>query len=311
MALAVVAGCGNDTGPEEGGEEGPVSVRVGDVLGVPAAFLEFAVQEGIFSEHGLDVRVEANPGGAANIPGVVAGDFEIAGSNVVSVLLARNEGLPLKMVSAGTFGGPDAEGDFAAILVTEDSPIQAPADLDGRTVAINTLANVAEVTTRAALENAGAGHQDIEFVELGFPEMIPALQDGQVDAIFEIEPFLSVGLGQGLRPVIAPYSGTRPDMAIGSYFSSDQYIAENPDVVDSFIAGISDAGEHIAANPDAFRDALVELADLDPEVAAEVNLPRWGGPVDVPSVELTGELMVRYGLLEEVPPMTEVVYPPS
>src|SRR5918998_6548794 len=92
MALAVVAGCGNDTGPEEGGEEGPVTVRVGDVLGVPAAFLEFAVQEGFFSEHGLDVRVEANPGGAANIPGVVAGDFEIAGSNVVSVLLARNEG---------------------------------------------------------------------------------------------------------------------------------------------------------------------------------------------------------------------------
>jgi NitT/TauT family transport system substrate-binding protein len=311
MAVAVVAGCGSDTGPDEGGGEGPVTVRVGDVLGVPAAFLEFAVQEGIFAEHGLDVQVEANPGGAANIPGVVAGDFEIAGSNVVSVLLARNEGLPLKMVSAGTFGGPDAAGDFAAILVTEDSPIQAPADLDGRTVAINTLANVAEVTTRASLENAGAGHENIEFVEMGFPEMIPAVQDGQVDAIFEIEPFLSVGLGQGLRPVIAPYAGTQPDMAIGSYFSSDQYIAENPAVVDSFIAGISDAGEHIAANPDAFRDALVALADLDPAVAAEVNLPRWGGPVDVPSVELTGDLMVRYGLLEEVPPMMEVVYPPS
>jgi NitT/TauT family transport system substrate-binding protein len=311
MVLAVVTGCGSDTGPDEGGEEGPVTVRVGDVLGVPAAFLEFAVQEGIFEEHGLDVQVEANPGGAANIPGVVAGDFEIAGSNVVSVLLARNEGLPLKIVSAGTFGGPDAAGDFAAILVTEDSPIQAPADLDGRTVAINTLANVAEVTTRASLENAGAGHQNIEFVELGFPDMIPALQDGQVDAIFEIEPFLSVGLGQGLRAVIAPYSGTQPDMAIGSYFSSDQYIAENPDVVDSFIAGISDAGEHIAANPDAFRDALVELADLDPEVAAEVNLPRWGGPVDVPSVQLTGDLMVRYGLFDEVPPMTEVVYQPG
>lgn len=311
MALAVVAGCGSDTGPDEGGEEGPVTVRVGDVLGVPAAFLEFAVQEGIFSEHGLDVQVEANPGGAANVPGVVAGDFEIAGSNVVSVLLARNEGLPLKIVSAGTFGGADAAGDFAAILVTEDSPIQAPADLDGRTVAINTLANVAEVTTRASLENAGAGHENIEFVEMGFPDMIPALQDGQVDAIFEIEPFLSVGRGQGLRPVIAPYSGTQPEMAIGSYFSSDQYIAENPEVVDSFIAGVSDAGEYIAANPDLFRDALVELADLDPEVAAEVNLPRWGGPVDVPSVELTGDLMVRYGLLDEVPPMTEVVYSPS
>jgi NitT/TauT family transport system substrate-binding protein len=307
----VVAGCGTDSEPEASGEDGPVTVRVGDVLGIPAAFLQFAVQEGFFEEQGLDVQVEANPGGAANIPGVVAGDFEIAGSNVVSVLLARGEGLPLKIVSAGTFGGPDAASDFARILVTEDSPIQEPADLDGRSVAINTLANVAEVTTRAALENAGAGHESIDFVEIGFPDMIPALQDGQVDAIFEIEPFVSIGLSQGLRPVIAPYAGTQPDMAIGSYFSSDQFIAENPDAVESFITGVSDASEHIAANPDEFRDELVDLAGLDPAVAAEVIVPRWGGPVDVPSIELTGDLMVRYGLLEEAPPTAEVVYQPS
>jgi NitT/TauT family transport system substrate-binding protein len=306
----LLAGCGSDQ-PEGGAppaQEGPVTLRVGDVLGTPAAFLQYAVDEGFFEEQDLDVQVEPNPGGAANIPGVQAGDFEIAGSNVVSVLLARSQGLPVKLISAGTFGGETPETDFAQILVTEDSDIQGPADLDGRSVAINTLANIAEVTTRAAVENAGGGHEDIDFVELGFPDMIPALQDGQVDAIFEIEPFVSIGLAQGLRPVVAPYAGTEPGMAIGSYFSSDEFIAQNPEVIDRFIAGVSAAGAFVAERPDQFREALVELADLDPAVAAEVIIPAWGGPVDVPSVELVGELMLRYGLLEQVPATDQVVY---
>ena len=303
----VLAGCGDDD-PAPADPAGPVTLRVGDVLGTPAAFLQYAVQEGFFEEQDLDVQVEPNPGGAANIPGVQAGDFEIAGSNVVSVLLARSQGLPLKLISAGTFGGDSAETDFAQILVTADSDIQSPADLAGRSIAINTLANIAEVTARASIENAGGSHEDIEFVELGFPDMIPALQDGQVDAIFEIEPFVSIGLAQGLRPVIAPYAGTEPGMAIGSYFSSDDFIAGNPDVIDRFIAGVSAAGEFVAENPDQFREALVELADLDPAVAAEVVIPTWGGPVDVPSVELIGDLMLRYGLLEQIPATADVVY---
>jgi NitT/TauT family transport system substrate-binding protein len=311
-AALLVTGCGGDdpnpagTGPA--GEPEQVTLRVGDVLGTPAAFLEFAIQQGFFTEQNLDVQVEPNPGGAANIPGVAAGDFEIAGSNLVSVLLARSQGLGIQLVSAGTFGGDSEATDFAQILVRPDSDIRGPADLDGRSLAVNTLANIAEVTARASIENSGGGHENIDFVELGFPDMIPALLDGQVDAIFEIEPFVAIGLAQGLRPVIAPYAGTQPGLAIGSYFSSDEYIAEHPDVIDRFVAGVSAAGAYVAEHPDEFRTALVDLADLEPEVAQEVVIPAWGGPVDVPSVQLVGELMVRYQLIDQAPAVDEVVY---
>lgn len=287
-----------------------VTLRVGDILGTPAAFLQYAVNQGFLDEQGLDVHVEPNPGGAANIPGVEAGDFEIAGSNVVSMLLARGQGLQVRMISAGTFATDDPDVDFSQVLVTADSPIEGPADLDGHSVAVNTLANIAEVTIRGSLENVGAGHENIDFVEMGFPDMIPALQEGRVDAVHVIEPFLSIGLDEGLRPIIAPYAETQPGMAIGSYFSSDEFIEQNPDVIDRFIAGVSAAGDYVAANPDEFRDALVDLANLEPDVAAVVNLPPWGGPVDVPSVELIGELMVQFGLIDQVPPVDEVVYLP-
>jgi NitT/TauT family transport system substrate-binding protein len=286
------------------------TIRVGDITGIPAAFLQYAVQEGFMEEQGLTVEVVPSPGGAANVPGIESGDFQIAGSNVVSVLLARNQGLGIKMISAGTFATEDPAEDFSQVLVAEDSPIQGPADLNGRAVAVNTLSNIAEVTIRASVENAGAEHSDIEFVEMGFPEMVPALQGGEVDAVHVIEPFLSIGLNEGLRPVIAPYAGTEPGMAIGSYFSSDAYIEENPEVIDGFIAGVTAAGDAIAEDPDAFRESLVDLADLDPAVAESVKLPEWGGPIDTASVELIGELMVRYGLFDEMPPLEDVAYQP-
>jgi NitT/TauT family transport system substrate-binding protein len=224
------------------------------------------------------------------------------------VLLARAEGLELQMVSAGTFGPEDPAEDFARILVPADSDIDGPEDLDGRSIAVNTLANIAELTIPAGLDNLGAAHENVDLVEIGFPDMLPAIEDGRVDAVFVIEPFVSIGLAQGNREIFSPYADTAPNLAIGSYFSSDEYIAANPDVIDRFIAGVSAAGEYIGQNPDEFRAALPELADLDPEVAEVVNVPGWGGPVDVASVELIAELMVRYDLFDDAPPIADVVY---
>lgn len=298
------------TAPEEEEEEEMVTLVVGDILGTPAAFAQFTADQGFFAEQGLDVTIEANPGGAANIPAVEAGDFQIAGSNVVSVLLARSQGLELKMVSAGTFGTDDPDTDFSLVLVPDDSDIQGPEDLNGRSVAVNTLANIAEVTIRASLENAGAEHEDIDFVEMGFPDMVPAALNGTVDAVHVIEPFMAIGLSEGMRPIIAPYAGTRDNLAIGSYFSSDSYIAENTDIIDRFIAGVSAGGDYVAENPEEFRQALIDIAGLDPAVAEVVNIPPWGGPVDTESVQLIGDFMVQFGLLDEVPAMEDVVYLP-
>jgi NitT/TauT family transport system substrate-binding protein len=286
------------------------SITVGDIAGTPSAFLSFAVEQGFFEDEGLDVTVEVSPGGAANIPGVMAGDFEIAGSNIVSVTLACGEGLPLRMVSAGTFATQDAEEDFSAVLVLPDSGIEDHNDLDGRSVAVNTLANIAELTIRASLDNLGAEHENIDFVEMPFPDMLPALQDGNVDAVHVIEPFMSLGLQQDMRSVLVPYNQTEPGLAIGSYFASDDYIEANPDVVDRFVAGVATASDYIADNPDEFRDALPELAGLEPEVAETVNVPDWGGEVDVGSVELIVERMVEFDIIADPPPIDDLVYTP-
>lgn len=286
------------------------SITVGDVAGIPSAFLTYAVDEGFCEDEGLDVTVSVSPGGAANIPGVESGEFEIAGSNIVSTLLARQQGLNLQIVAAGTSTGDDPENDYHAIVVPGDSDISDPGDLSGKAVAVNTRANISELGVRFAAEEFGVDADSVDYVEIGYPDIVPSLSEGRIDAALLNEPFRTVALSQGMRAIYAPYVHIEPGLAIGSYFSSDQYIEENPEIIDAFVSCTDAAGTYIAENPDEFRSALAELAGLDPDVAAEVYLPRWGGPMDPQAVEQLGELTVEYGFVPEVPSAEEMVYQP-
>ncbi|NKX52173.1 nitrate ABC transporter substrate-binding protein, partial [Arthrobacter deserti] len=45
--------------------------------------------------------------------------------------------------------------DHGGLLVLPESPVRTAADLEGRTVAVNTLLGLHEVTTRTAVEKTG------------------------------------------------------------------------------------------------------------------------------------------------------------
>jgi NitT/TauT family transport system substrate-binding protein len=303
LALAALAaGCGDD---DDDGGGGPASVTVSDTAGVPSAFLEYGVEEGFFEKRDLTVEVQPSQGGATVVPAVVSGDVDIGGSNLVSVLLAQGKDIPVKIVAPGTF--VDGNKDFSAIVVAKDSPIRDPADLEGRTLAVNTLKNVAEVTARAALEKEGVDTAKIELTEVDFPDMTAAVEQGRVDAAFAIEPFVTQATAAGNRIVLRPYVGTKPGLQIGCYFTSEQYLAENEDVVQRFREGLAETARAIASNPDGFREFLPEASEIPPPAAQQAVLPAWKASSDQASLDLTADLMERYDVTPEKPDTSEAL----
>src|SRR5918995_421571 len=113
LVVLVLAACG-DGGGGSGADEagGPDRVRVQDTAGVPSAFLEYGVQKGFFEDHQLDVEVTPSQGGATVVPAVVSGDTDIAGSNLVSVLLAQGKDIPVKIVAPRTLVRGAEKQDF-------------------------------------------------------------------------------------------------------------------------------------------------------------------------------------------------------
>ena len=307
LALLAVTACGDDDGGGGGEGGGPERVSVQDTAGVPSAFLEFGVDRGFFKKRGLDVQVTPSQGGATVVPAVVSGDSDIAGSNLVSVLLAQGKGVPVKIIAPGTFVRTRPSEDFSAILVAGDSDIRSPQDLEGKTMAVNTLKNVAELAAKASLAKRGVDVSKIKLTEVDFPEMNAALAEGRVDAAFQIEPFVSLGLKEGDRIVDRPYVGTKPGLQIGCYFTSERFLSENGDVVERFRQGVADTAAAIAEDPAAFREFLPEASEIPPPAAQKAVLPAWKAENDQASIELTAELMERYGVVEERPDTSDAV----
>lgn len=274
----------------------PVKINVAETAGIPSAFLNYGVQKGFFKEEGLDVTVDTSTGGAAAVPGLISGGLQLAGSNTVSALLAASKGLPISIVAPGTFASETPKKDFSAVLVAKDSGIKAPADLAGKTIAVNTLENIGDVSITAALEKQGVDVSGIKFVEIGFPDMLAALERGQIDAAWEIEPFVAIGTATGNRPVLWPYVDAHPGLMIGSFLATNDYRQQNPKVIEAFRKGITKTVQAVSQDPESFRNALPQLAKVKPEMAKSMTLPIWKADVDLESLKFIEEQMRDHGV---------------
>ncbi|MFC7406921.1 ABC transporter substrate-binding protein [Georgenia alba] len=313
-AALALAACGGGSGGEgtggggEGEGGGPRAITVAETNGMPSLFLTYGVQEGYFEEQGLDVEVSTQMGGSAAVPALMSGEIEAAGSNVVSLLLAGSQGLPLSIVAAGTSAAQDSEEDFSGLVVPADSDIAGPQDLSGARIGVNTLENINEVVIGNVLEAEGLSLEDVELVELPFPDMQPALERGDVDAAVLIEPFLTTAVSDGMTAVARPYTALRPGLQIGAYVMTQETTETDPELVSDFQAGVQATADAIAEDPQAFRDALPELGDFDPQIAADLSLPVWHGTNDEESLALINESLVTYGILDSEVDLSTLLY---
>lgn len=317
VALAVtgsmgVVACGDgaeQATPDGPSKDNPISIKVGDVEGAPASFLNFGVQKGFFTEHGLTVTVVQQQGGAAIIPSLVSGDLQFGGSNMVSMLLARDRGLAVQIVAPGTSVGADPGKDFSAVVVAGDSRTATAKDLPGKTIAVNSLKNVNEVVLKSYLESQGVEPTALKYVELGFPDMLPAIAQHRVDAALVIEPFATVAQSQGARVLFHPYVEARPNLGVGTYSATEKYVQANPAVVKAFREATAQTAAYITAHPDEYRAALPKIAKVQADLASRVNIPVWGTSVDMTSLEFFADRMVRYGLVKTKPDVAAAVAP--
>jgi NitT/TauT family transport system substrate-binding protein len=294
-------GSSDASGATTGGADDAVTtLTMAETPGSPFAFVSYGVQRGHFEDEGIDLQPRVNPGGGTStVPALLQGDMDVLGLDMVSTLTSIGADLPIKMVAAGSATSEDAEGDFAAVLVRADSPIQGPEDLDGVRMGVNALRNVNELYIRETLDELGKPQDAISPVELPFPDILAAIDRGDVDAGVVIEPFATIGRNQGLRVVDRPWHAIDPGLQIGTMVMTDETVARvGEDVVAAFGRAVQATAEDIQQDPDAFREALPGLVELDPALAQSINLIQWRGQNDRESIELTGELMTRFGLLD-------------
>jgi NitT/TauT family transport system substrate-binding protein len=299
--LVVTAACGGGEAGEGGDfqEGGTARVKVGAIPIVDVAPLHLGIAKGFFKEQGIEVQVVNTSGGAAAVPGVASGQFDFAFGNIVSILLARSQGIDLKVIAEGNSSTGQQGRDFGGILVPPGSPIKSSGELAEKTVAVNNLKNVGDTTVRASVRKNGGDATNIKFVELAFPDMPAALAKKQVDAAWVVEPFFSIAQEQGAKVVASSFVDTAPNMTVGTYFTTTDMITDKPELTKRFVAAVKKSLQYATDHPEEARQALLTYTQISPEVAEKITLPAWPQDINEESVQTVAEFMRTDGLVPE------------
>ena len=306
--VLVATGCGDDGSSGGGGTpEQPEKVKIGLIPIADVAPVFLGQKKGFFKEQKITLKPQFAAGGAAITPAVISGDFDIGFSNTVSLLIAGSKNLPVQIISQGVLGDSDDTKPWEDLLVKKGGPVKEPKDLEGKTIAVNTLNNICGVTINASLEKMGVDISKLKYTEIPFPEMNAALDKGRVQGACVVEPFVSQGKAMGMTGIDPFYFNTAPELTVATYFASKEYIAKNKDVVDRFVTAMKKSLEYAQAHPDEVRGVLTEYTEIPPEAAQKINLPQWKAELTTDTIEQLSTLSKKYGLIEEEPELSELI----
>lgn len=299
VALAL-AGCSDETSSSadtDGGELQTVTVGVMPVA-VTAAF-EYGTEQGIFEQHGLDVDIQSGQGGAAALPAVSGGSLDLAIGNPLSIMIAADQGLDMRIVSG--YAAPPIENDMTnGIVVQADSGIETWRDLEGKTVAVNAVQTQGDLVVKGAVANDGGDPDEVKFTELGFPDMEAQLEIGNVDAIWQPEPFLTANLNNPERANLGSANAAvideLPPLVV---FTSADYAEANSELLDTFESALAEVLEAASEDSDGFRQQVSEYLDMPMEVAEVMTLDELGTEIAPNALPELADLALEYGYIDD------------
>ena len=307
----VLAGCGSGspTGAEGSASEAGsspasassgelTSISVGTIAIASSTELRYGVAEGIFEDHGLDVELIEGQGGAALLPAVQNGSMQFAVGNPMSVLTAADQGLPMRVVSG--YSWSSAEGDdINAVIARKDSGITGFDDLEGQTVSVNAVHTLGDLSIMEAAEMAGADPEKINFNEMPFPDMLAQLEQGNVDAVWLPEPFMSRAMADPENVVVGyPNQEIMDGMPLTIPFTSASIAEESPELVTAFQEALTESAERAAQDEEGVRAMLPEFLKMDEETAQSIRLEPAHTDLPVEKMQTIYDLMLKYGMAE-------------
>lgn len=276
-------------------------ITVGMLQVSASAPIPYGVEEGIFEKHGLDVEIDYSQGGAAMLPAIETGTYDIGVLNPLTVLIANDQGLDMRLVSG--FSYAHAKGDdVSGIVIRKDSGITSFEDLAGAETAVNLIQTQWDLSLMGAIENQGGDPASLNFLEIPFPDMAAQLEQGNIDAAYLPYPFLPTALENEDNELLGyPIQESMPGMPMLVSTTSAEFAQENPETVQKFAEALEEVMAATNSNEAAIRELLPEFMGLSPEAAQSALLEDWSAELRQDRMEILGENAVKYDFISEMP----------
>jgi NitT/TauT family transport system substrate-binding protein len=299
VALAAAA-CSSSSAatvpPPAGLEKTQLTVGVLPVLDTAGLFL--AIKNGYFKQEGLNVTTEPVAKSTDAIPEMLRGKVDlIAGANYVSFFQAQQGGMAsLKLLA----NAAECSTDTFDVMALPSSGIKTPADLAGKTIAVNVQNNIQTLLTDTSLRAANVNPATVRYKVVPFPKMAAALQSHQVDAISAVEPFITEAeLSDGAGTILSDCTGPTANLPISGYFATQAWTGKYPNTARAFQTAL-DRGQALADSSRAAVEQIlpsyIKLASGEP---ALVNFGQFGTTLNTTQLQRVANLMFSGGLVRK------------
>jgi NitT/TauT family transport system substrate-binding protein len=269
---------------------------IGQVPSEGNSALYVAEQRGLFAAHGLHVKLEAIQSSATIIPGLLHGSIDISAGQLTAFMGAQEQGIGrFRVLASGLEIGPNVN----ELMALKSSGITSPAELKGKTIAVNADVGNGVLLTDSALSAYGVKPSQVSLVTIGFPDMAAALAAHRVDAAYETQPYVTEMEQQIGATVVADLDqGAGADYMITGYTVTTAWATRYPKTAAAFAAAIDQANQVLDTDPAAARTAWETYLKVSPKVADVMATGKFPASVSVTRLQQLADLMFEYGELK-------------
>ena len=231
--------------------------------GVDPVFSAYYVaqEEGLFKKHGLDVRINTGPSGSAMVSFLVNGQIESAFGSEIAGVSNHNLDPNVVVVAQAT--------RLVRWIAVVGRNIDSLDQLKGKKVGI-ARGSGGEVFWLAMLDKLKLNAADYTVVNVEAPEMVAALERGNIDAYAVWEPWVTRGLAAVKNTKVLKDQEGILEQGVYIYMNLG-WIKKNPAQAEGFMRALVEATDII--NKDrkrAAKDVSAFLKSLDPPMVEQL-----------------------------------------
>ena len=251
-SVIAVSGCGSN-----GGNSAAKDIHLDYAYYSPLSLV--VRDQHLLENRGYNVTWVLSAGSNKANEGLRSKALDVGSTAGSAALVARANGSPIKAIDL--FAG----GEWTALLVAKDSPINSVADLKGKKVAV-TKGTDPYFFLLQSLATAGLSPNDIEIVNLQHADGKTALERGNVDAWSGLDPFIAQTIQQsGSRFIYRNPSFN----SYGFVDAREDFISAHPEAVQAVVDSYEEARKWAKTHPDQLAALLASQANIALSVAQE------------------------------------------
>ena len=313
LVLAVTLGlaaCGSSSSSSGTKAAKPVNINVGYVAYSDDAALFLAIQNGIFTKHGLNVTLTSQANPIDVVSSMVSGQEQFGFVTTPVLVNVNSKGTSLKCVSTVDGQQPtDAAHDGTMLVAAKGSGITSLKGLAGKKVATVQLTSLNSLAVEVLAKRAGLSPTSYQLIQMPFPQMPAALSQGHVQAAVITSPFVNTAIAEGATVIDHPNVVLFGGGTVTCLSALGSYISGHASTVAAFHAAMDEAVAYSESHQSAAKATLTKYLSLTPAVAQKQILStNWDPTINLASIGQIESDMLAFGVIKKTIPASSLIW---